>query len=154
MKTNCLLITLIVICASLVGCSKRSGDTSSAVQSKYKAGQVWSYQTRPNEPDSKITILKVEPRPPIGNVVHVSILGLNIKNSRSKDGVVTTISFATFSEDAINASVLNLVQENSELPAYQEAYDAWRQRYEENQRGVFTAPVAEAVALMENNMNR
>ena len=154
MKTNCLIITLIVVFASLIGCSNRSGDASSAVHSKYKAGQVWSYKTRPNEADSKITILKVESRPPIGNVLHISIQGLSIKNPRSKEGLVATMPFATFSEDAINTSFLSLIKENAELPHYQEAYEEWRQRHEEQQGGVFTIPVAEAVSLMEKNMNR
>jgi hypothetical protein len=154
MKTNRLIITLIVICASLSGCGKRGDDASSAVQSKYRTGEVWSYKTRPNEADSKITILKVESRPPLGNVVHVSIQGLRIKNPRSKEGFVVTVPFATFSEEAINNSVLSLAKENAELPDYKEAYEEWRQRYEENPGGVFTITLAEAVALMEKNMNR
>lgn len=152
MKTK--LITLVVICASLSGCSKRSEDASSAVQSKYRTGQVWSYNTRPNEAESEMTILKVESYPPIGNVVHVSIRGLRIMNPRTKEGFVSILPFATFSEDAINRSVLSLTGEKTELPDYKGAHEAWQQKYQENQGGVFPVPVAEAVALVEKNMNR
>lgn len=62
--------------------------------------------------------------------------------------------FATFSEDAINRSVTSFMKDNAALPDYKEAYEEWQQRYQENQGGVFTIPVAEAVGQMEKNMNR
>ena len=154
MKPKFLIIALIVFWASLMACSEQSRNTTGVAESKYKTGQVWSYKTRPNETDSKITILKVETAAAIGKVVHVSIEGLRISNPRTKEGFVATIPFTSFSEEAIDRSVVSRIKENVEVPDSKQAYEEWQQTYQQNQGGVFTMPVAEAIGLMEKNMNR
>jgi hypothetical protein len=73
---------------------------------KYRAGQLWGYKNRPQEPDSALAIVKVEPSPTLGNIIHVSLTGLRVKNPRSVSGYSDYIAHMPFSEDAIDKSVV------------------------------------------------
>lgn len=47
---------------------------------KFKAGQIWKYQTRRGEENSTLTILKVERYDTLGVVIHIAVNGVNINN--------------------------------------------------------------------------
>ncbi|HXF84133.1 MAG TPA: hypothetical protein VNK49_01985 [Anaerolineales bacterium] len=118
-------------------------------QSKYRAGQVWRYKTRPAEPQSLLTVVKVETDPKQGTIVHIHVQGLKMKSRYAPTGIVDTISHLPLSEGAMDESVVSLVQENAPLPNYQEGYAEWRQNYEQGHASIFTMPVAKAVDFIE-----
>jgi hypothetical protein len=66
------------------------------VDSTYTPGQVWSYNTRPGEASSTVTILRVERTPKLGVIVHVRIDGVQFKNC--KGGPAPTTSNPRFGE--------------------------------------------------------
>lgn len=123
--------------------------TTETNKSKYKVGQVWSYKTRPQEPNSTFTVVKVESSEKLGTIVHVSLQGLKVKNSRHKNGFSDTVSHMPFSEKAIDQSVTKLVKENADLPDYQEGYNQWKQAFDAGKGGIFTITVAEAIEVIE-----
>lgn len=118
-------------------------------QSKYRAGQVWRYKTRPAEPQSLLTVVKVEADPKQGTIVHIHLQGLRMKSRYAPTGIVDTISHMPLSEAAMDESVVSLVRENASLPDYQEGYAEWRQTYEQGHASIFTMPVAKAVDFIE-----
>jgi hypothetical protein len=122
--------------------------------SEFKVGQVWKCNTRPNEPDSTITICKVEACGTLGTVIHVSINDVKIKKRRNKDGHATKISHLPFAELAIKQSVTQLAQEKVTLPNLSEGYQPWRKAAEAGKAGIWTVTVDEAVAAMEKAMNK
>ncbi len=155
LSRTAILATLFSVLLLLSGCRREKvsalKDTNEA---KYKAGQVWSYKTRPNEPDSSCLILKVEAHPSVGNIIHVSLQDLRIKNPREAKGFTDSISHMPFSEDAINRSVIRLLKENTELPDYSGGYETWKKRFEAGKAGIFTISLAEGADLMEKMVNQ
>lgn len=121
--------------------------------SKYRAGQVWRYKTRPTEPQSLLTVVKVETDPKRGTIVHIHVRGLKMKNRYAPTGMVDTISHLPLSEAAMDASVVSLVQENAPLPDYQEGYAEWRQAFERGQADIYTVTVSKVVGDIENIMS-
>jgi protoporphyrinogen oxidase len=148
-------IWIALVCVSLVGCSKTETAMTTetpiteATDSKYKAGQVWSYKTRPQEPNSTLTVVKVESGGKLGTIVHISLQGLKVKNARQKDGFSDTISHLPFSEKAIDQSVVELVKADATLPAYEDGYKQWKQAFDAGKGGIFTITVKEAVEGIE-----
>ena len=59
-------------------------------------GDCWSYHTRPGEEESFIVIRKIEHLPKAGEVVHVSIFGLHVKNPHTAGGFSSEIPICPF----------------------------------------------------------
>ena len=117
--------------------------------SKYKPGQVWSYKTRPKEESSRITILKVEPHANLGDIVHIRVSDVKMQSPAAPDGLAKVIHHSPFAEEAIDASVVELLAEDVELPDFAEGYDLWRESFDKGEAGVFTIPVAQSIEAME-----
>ena len=123
-----------------------------AVKSKYRVGQVWSYNTRPSEPDAKLTIVKIEGQDSIGNIIHVYVSNVKVKTSSNPEKYSETITHMPFSEAAIDSSVIKQIGTTSEPPDYTEGYEEWRQSFKVGHAGVFSITVGKAVEYMEKSM--
>ncbi|WP_310398231.1 hypothetical protein [Hymenobacter sp.] len=138
----------------LTGCSTdpKHSPLREAVKSKYQVGQVWSYNSRPSEPNAKLTIVKVEGQDSIGNIIHVYISNIKVKTSLHPEKYSETISHMPFSEAAIDSSVAKQLGTVTELPDFKDGYDEWRQSFDAGQAGVFSITVGKAVEYMETTM--
>jgi hypothetical protein len=123
-------------------------------KSKFQAGQVWTYKTRPQEQSSTLVIVKIEQDAKQGTIVHVRITGLKIENPYSSDMFSHEISHMPISENALANSVLKMIDDNGEMGNYQEGYDTWRQAFDADEAGIFAIPVAECVSCMEKAVNQ
>jgi hypothetical protein len=119
----------------------------------FHAGEVWRYHTRAAEPDSTLTIVRVDEEPASGTIVHVHVDGLRITNPHHPTGFSDTIGHMPFSEAAVAASVTERIGQADALPDFEEGYQTWRSAYDDGHAGVFTIPVAEAVEVMEQAIN-
>ena len=117
--------------------------------SKFKVGQVWKYKTRPNEESSVLTIAKVENAPEIGNIIHITVNNLKVKNPRAPAGYTDLIGHMPLAESAVAESVTELSNELPDLSIYKEGYQDWREAFDKGQAGIWTLPVSECVAAME-----
>ena len=113
---------------------------------------MWSYNTRPSEPDAKLTIVKIEGQDSIGNVIHVYVSNVKVKTSSNPDKYSETISHMPFSEAAIDLSVIKQLGTATELPDFKEGYGEWRQSFDSGHAGVFFITVRKAVEYMETTM--
>lgn len=120
----------------------------------YKVGQVWSYKTRANEPKSTFIVEKVDDDSKYGNIIHIAVTGLKMRNPRSSDGLSDKISHMPFSEKAIAQSTIKLLKENVELPDFEEGYGLWREAFDQKRAGFYTVSIAEAVAIAEAGLNQ
>ena len=119
---------------------------------KFKPGQVWSYKTRQGEENSSMEILRVEKYDEFGIVIHVAVKGVNI---RSADGKVNNqIPHLPFTKEAIERSVIAMVQENQPLPQYEMGYNLWKDAINNRKGGVWTITVSEAITLAEDALNK
>ena len=120
--------------------------------SKYKVGQVWAYQTRPHEPNSLLTVVKVELQHGTAVAVHIHVDGLNLKPAESGGLPGTTASHLPFSEEALDTSVISMVDHVVVLPDFEEGYMIWREAFLEGNAGIFSVTVAEVMDFIESTM--
>lgn len=126
---------------------------SEPVRSRYVAGQVWSYETRPGEERSRIHVVKVEHHPERGVMVHVQVDGLKIPNPGSKseeDRFIRVITHMPMSAKAMDASVKERLLENQPIPHYEAGYNAWKKAFLAGEATVFEEPVATKLQEYEN----
>ena len=119
-------------------------QTHAAQDKKFHPGQVWAYNTRPGEPDSTITILKVETGQKIGEIIHVRIDNIRLRNCTGGPEP-KVLEHAPFTREAIEKSVTKLLKDDGVVPDFQHGYDQWKKAC----GGVYTLTVAEAVQVDE-----
>jgi hypothetical protein len=149
-KLPCILIALL-----LVGCDR--GDklmaTGNTMQ-PFAPGQVWTYNTRSGEEASRIVICRVETDPKLGQVVHIHVNGVRLKNDRVPGGFSDQIGHMPYSGKALRESLTKLESTGAALPDFEDGYQEWRGEFDKGKAGVWTAPVSEAIAAMESTMNQ
>ncbi len=133
----------------LVACGRDGGrPAQQKATHELSVGQVWNYQTREVDQGSTLTICKLEELPKVGTVVHVSLSGLHLKNSRAPGGYTGEVPHAPFTRDAIERSLTTLQGQGSPPKGFEAGYRAWK----EARGGVFSVPVAEVAGLIEKNL--
>lgn len=131
----------------LIGCSR---EAASGPTSPFRPGQVWTYQTRPGEEASRIIICRVETEPKLGQIVHIHINGLRIKNKHAPEGITPTVGHMPYTSDALQACVVKLESLGTTLPDFEDGYREWKKA----SGGAWTLPLAEAIAGMEETLNK
>ncbi len=121
---------------------------------EFKAGQVWSYHTRPNELRSTLLIDKVESDAKLGPIYHISVTGVKVKNPRAPDGATQELPHFPVSRKTLEDSVVKLVGNAAPNPKYLEGYATWKQAFDAGNAGIFTIPVAEIVDFIEKTLNQ
>jgi hypothetical protein len=122
--------------------------------SKFKVGQMWSYKTRSGEEKSFFIVVKVETHSKLGNIVHIAVRNLKMRNPRSPDGISEDVDHMPFSEEALNRSAVKILKEKVDLPNFKDGYQEWRDAFEAGHAGVYTITLAEAVKVMETTLNQ
>lgn len=138
-------IVLLRTAAVLLLWITRAGAGGDASKQTFRAGQEWRFAGRPSDPKPTLVIVKVEALPKVGDVVHISVRGVQIRNSRAPAGYVDSLPHLPFSPAALQRSVTSLVADSVALPNFEPGYEKWRQ----DQGGVFTISVREALDLAE-----
>jgi len=121
--------------------------------SAFQAGEVWRYHTRPEEPDSTVTVLRVDRDARAGTIVHLRVDGLRVRNPHHSAGVSAEIMHMPFEEAAVVRSVTDRVRSGAPIPDHAAGYDEWRRGFDAGGSGMFTITIAEAVDAMEQAIN-
>ena len=123
--------------------------------SKYEPGQVWTYRTRPGEEGSRLTVVKVEAHDKLGAIVHIRVDAVAQKNPHAPGGVSRVIHHMPFTADAIDRSVVELVESGVPVPAsFGEGYRLWKEAFDAGKGGVWTITVAESISACEEILAR
>lgn len=148
-----LLSSFIFALAAPNGNAQDSG-LKETTESRFKVGQKWSYKTRPNESESYFIVVKVERDPKLGNIIHIAVRDLKMKNPHSPDGISDKVNHMPFAEEAPQRSAVKLLKEKVDLPEYEEGYKMWREAFDAGRAGIYTITLAEAVEVMETTLNQ
>jgi hypothetical protein len=119
----------------------------------FQPGQVWTYQTRAGEEGSRVVVFKLDEHATLGTIVHVAIEGARVRNPASPTGVSTGIAHLPYELEALTRSVVALEDTRTGEPELT-AYDTWKDAFERGEAGIWTVPLAEAVAMMEQALAR
>lgn len=123
--------------------------------SRFEAGQVWAYQTRQGEEDSRLTVVKVESHGKIGTIVHIRVDGVAQKNPHAPGGFSRVIHHMPFAAEAIEKSVTDLVASGVPVPtSFKDGYAIWKESFDKGKAGVFTITVAESITFCEGILNK
>jgi hypothetical protein len=132
-----------------------SARTTTVTVSRFRAGQVWKYQTRPGEWDSLLTVVLVEDHEKLGTIVHIRVDGLAQRNPHAPGGVNTVVHHMPFAAEAMDRSVVQLVLVDAPVPAsYAEGYGIWKEAFDKGEASIFTITVAEALTTCEQALNQ
>ena len=121
---------------------------SDEAQDQFRAGQRWSYHTRPQEPDSTLVVGRVENHPKLGSVVHVSVFGLHMKDPQAPNGAGEVVAHLPLSIEALRDSVIAQVGEGEPAADFERGYATWRVA----RGGVFKTSVRDAVQQLEDEL--
>lgn len=116
------------------GCSRQPAPPTS----KFHAGQVWAFTPPTNQPNARLTVLRVEDGGKLGTIVHIAISGVSYGSGQ------TQIRHLPFAESAVERSVTKLERESGPVPDFADGYGQWRQAFDAGKGGIFTISVAEA----------
>lgn len=133
----------------LVTCCFFLFTAGNALAQSYEVGQIWSYQTRPQEPNSTLMILRIDSTSRHGQVIFVGLRDLRVQHPTGK--VFPSMSPLPFTKEALDKSVVKLVGQTDQLMPSDFGYSKWKQAQREGKKGTtFAKPVAEVVNGLEN----
>ena len=136
--TKTLFVAMGLLSFLFGGCSKQPTRPAS----RFRAGQVWAFTPPTNQPNARLTILRVEDGGKLGTIVHIAVSGVSYGNGQSQ------IQHLPFAESAIERSVTTLERESGPVPDFSDGYQQWRQAFDAGKGGIFTITVAEAVVTV------
>ncbi len=120
-----------------------------ALAENFEVGQVWSYKTRPQDPKSTLTVLRIDNSTSFGKVIFISLADVNIKHPYG--GVVRSLSPLPFGKTALDQSVVKLVGTTDKLMASDIGYAKWKQGFRDGKKSItFMKPVAQVVEDLEH----
>jgi len=115
-----------------------------------KVGQEWEFVGRPGDPHPTLVIVRIESLPKLGEVVHVSIRGVRIKNPQAPRGYSEDVAHMPFGRGALERSLTRLAHDSVALPAFESGYEEWKQA----RGGAFSISVREALDFVEGTLRQ
>jgi len=107
-------------------CSKKlePRTLSDGVSDQFDRGQVWTYLTRPDEPDSRLTVIKVDHSEKFGNIIHIRVDGIRFEIPGGEP--ITHLPHLPITEEMLAMSVTEH-EGDAEIPLdSQRNYERWR----------------------------
>ena len=133
--------------AALLGlCALTLGSSLAAEERNYAVGQVWAYDTAPEDKGSLIQIREIEQIGPADapmTVYHISMSGIAIGQDKP-----IGIGHLPVSRATLDASVTVMVADAPPFDDYTEGKAAW----EEAEGGVFTISLKEIAEIIRNQV--
>ena len=117
---------------------------------EFKIGQVWKYNTRPEEDDSTLTILKIENYEQGDVIIHIRVDRINLYNPNVASGPWNFIGHLPFSNDALAKSVTTFERNNVILPDFSEGYNQWKQAWDNSKAGYWKIELKHAIEAIDN----
>lgn len=114
-----------------------------------KVGQIWNYDTRSHEPDSKITIVQFD-----STSVHVSVSGLKIKDPQSEDGIADSIGHLPLSRKVFENSATKLLGVADKLPNFEDGLNDWTKAMKKGEATLISIPIKEVIRQVEFMINQ
>ena len=118
----------------------------------FSVGQEWKYKNRPHEKESKLTIVGIDEDPKLGQILHIYVSDVDIKNAQAPNGKTVFIGHLPYAENALRESVTELLGTADSLPEFEDGYKLWKEAFDEGEAGVFDVAVAEAIAGVEQSI--
>ena len=135
-------------CCRLIACAMLIAAGNAAAEN-YEVGQIWSYQTRPQEPNSTLMILRIDNSSKLGQVVFIGLMDVRIRHPNGK--IIGSLSPLPITRHGLDQSVVKLVGKTDKLMSSNFSYMKWKEVQLAGKTPTTHAkPVAEIVNGLEN----
>jgi hypothetical protein len=119
-----------------------------AIDPKFRVGDIWEYNNRPGEQVSRMTVLKIDRSPELGIIVHVAVDNLTWRDCQN-NSIPQAVPHMPFARGAVESSVKRRIASDQPLPHYEDGYHQWREAYSRKHAGVYIIGVKDAVTVAE-----
>ena len=121
---------------------------------QYAVGQLWACQGRHDGEQLTLLINRIDQHPlGGGNIYHVTLDGLKIRNPRVPEGVMTQLAHAPVTDQTLQRSQLHLLGQQAADPGYLQGYGQWREAFDAGNAGSFGVSVATILEIIERQLN-
>ena len=121
---------------------------------QYAVGQLWACQGRHDGEQPTLLINRIDQHPlGGGNIYHVTLEGLKIRNPRVPEGVMTQLAHAPVTDQTLQRSQLRLLGQQAVDPVYLQGYGQWREAFDAGNAGSFGVSVATILEIVERQLN-
>jgi hypothetical protein len=124
--------------------------SASAIAETYSEGQIWSIRGRRGDDGATLLIDKVEHDARLGAIYHISVAGITV---HVPGGVTHELPHLPVGKQTLDASCIEVIGRSAPNPEYLDGYATWKHAFDQHQAGVFTAPVAAIIDVIESAMS-
>lgn len=130
-------------------------SAASAAEAVLNEGDCWSYTTRPGEEASFVVIRKIETLPKLGEVIHISVFGLKIKNPTAPEGFTKQAGHLPIASAQVRESLRKKLTRKAPAETdWLEGYNMWHAAYLSGKAGIFTISVSKCVEVLEESIRQ
>jgi len=126
--------------------------TSPASTPDFAAGQLWRCTGRTPDENPTVLINRVDQHPLGGEIFHVSLDGVRVKNPNLPTGVMTSLPHIPLVRQTLNLSAATFVRLQEPNPAYLPGYEQWKRAFDAGNAGSFGVSVAEILNFVERSL--
>ena len=115
----------------------------------FEEGQVWRYQARAHESESKLYIVRIDELSGY-RIFHIFLDGLSLKNQNTESGIQTELPHAPVDQESLEKSLLEFQGYTDTPPDISEGYSIWREAFDSGDAGAFNIPISAVVQYIED----
>jgi hypothetical protein len=127
--------------------------TSPPSRPDFAAGQLWRCIGRSADEAPLVLINRVDQHPLGGEIFHVSIAGIRVKNAAEASGITTALPHIPVIRQTFERSGAEFVRLQAPDPVYQAGYAQWKREFDAGRAGSFGVSVAEVLDFIERGLN-
>lgn len=116
------------------------------------AGQLWRCAGRSADETPLLLINRVDLHPKGGEIFHVSIANVRLKNPAEASGVTTALPHVPVIRQTFERSQAQFVRLQAPDPAYLAGHAQWQREFEAGNAGSFGVSVAEVLDFVERGL--
>lgn len=116
---------------------------------EYAAGQLWRCNGRNGSEAPLVLINRVDQHPHGGEIYHVSIAGVRIRNPSEPSGFTNALPHVPIIRQTFERSGAEFVRLQAPNPAYLAGYAQWKREFDAGNAGSFGVEMAEVLNFIE-----
>jgi hypothetical protein len=147
---------LVLLLALLAGVTFTRAASASAPEPALAEGQVWTYQTRQHEPDSRLVIVHLYQPAKGERIVYVAVLGATVRLNGYPAPFPWDHCYLPLTERALRLSLRTLASDRTErtFPELEKTYPDWKKKAGAGNVQCWTIPVTQAMDDLERRIRK
>lgn len=119
-------------------------------------GQVWTYQTRQHEPDSRLVIVHLYQPKKGERIAYVAVTGATVRLEGHPAPFPWDRCYVPLTERALSKSLRTLVSERTErtFPELEKTLPGWKKNAEAGQKHFWTIPIDQVLDNLERDIRK